>query len=121
MRYKSLIIIGLVLFCIIPFVSFSQSFQIKGVVKDVNDSVVYGTTVRLTDTKANLLQNTATDNQGEFKFEKLKKGNYSIIVSSLGFLSDTIIIKSLSKNLDIGTIYLQPADVELGEITVSVI
>lgn len=96
--------------------TYAQKFQISGRVIDVNDSVVYST-IQLMDVKSKLINGAITDINGKFEIKNILKSNYFLIVSSVGFTTDTTIINDLSKNLDVGNIYLKPSSTSLGEVT----
>jgi hypothetical protein len=115
--YQSCILI-LLLLLIFHNNSYAQKFQIKGRVIDLNDSVVY-CSVQLKNTNDNTLNGTLTNNEGKFEIGNIPKSNYLLIVSSVGFTTDTTIINDLSKNLDVGNIYLKPSSTALGEVIVT--
>lgn len=98
--------------------SYAQKFQIKGRVVEVNDSAVF-CNVGLMNEKNVLVCSATTNADGAFELNNISKSNYLLIVSSIGFNADTIFIRELSKDLDIGTIYLHPVIINLNEVTVT--
>src|ERR1700691_3170663 len=58
---------------------------ITGVVLDPSGAAISGAQVSVTNTGNITLQNTTTDNQGTFHFEKLPPGVYSLTVQAAGF------------------------------------
>jgi hypothetical protein len=65
----------------------------------------------------NQTSGTAANKDGEYEL-KLNSGNYKLIASCIGFNSDTITIE-LYKNLSNKDLYLEQANINLPEITVS--
>jgi len=104
-------------FCILENNIFAQKFKIKGIVKQVNDSSVYSNISLFY--RNTFFAGAYTADSGKFELENITKGTYFIIVSSLGFKTDTIFIKKLSKDLDVGTIFLEPLPIALNEVKVS--
>ena len=98
--------------------TYAQKFQVKGSVRDENDSVVYST-IQLKDVKNNLIAGVFTDRNGKFELNTISRNSYFLVVSSIGFISDTTLINNLSKNLDVGVIYLKPTATTLGAVTIT--
>lgn len=90
----------------------AQQFTIKGKVIDIttNQSIPYSN-IRV----ANTNYGTSSTVDGNFQIQ-LMKGNYKIIISNIGYISDTISIQlNENKNLMIS---LEPTPINLNEITV---
>lgn len=100
------------LFLIFSFQINAQQFLIKGKVIDKNDnhSISY-TNIRVEGTH----YGTSSTYEGLFQL-RLEKGNYKLIVSNIGYISDTINVKLNSD--EFLEIKLQPVPINLSEITV---
>ncbi len=100
------------LFLIFSFQINAQQFLIKGRVVDKNDNhFISYSNIRVEGTH----QGTSSTYEGLFQL-RLEKGNYKLIVSNIGYISDTVDVKLNSdKFLEIK---LQPVPINLSEITV---
>ena len=65
----------------------AQIFRISGTVNDENDQPLVGANVFLKGT----IVGTATNSRGDFELSKLKKKNYSLIISMIGYEQKKII------------------------------
>lgn len=100
------------LFLILSFQIKAQQFLIKGKVSDKNnDQALAYSNIRVAGTH----YGTSSTYDGLFQL-RLEKGNYKLIVSNIGYISDTISVKLTSdKFLEIK---LEPVPINLSEITV---
>ena len=85
------IIIFLILF---PFVVFSQK-TIKGTILDTNNSPIFGASIYWKNSQTG----TNSDEQGNFEIQSIKNNN-QLVVSFIGFKTQTISINNL-ENLKI--------------------
>ena len=105
-------LLKIIIIILFTFNSFSQTYTLKGFVKDsLQNPLPYTNVVAEPITNSNNLKFGITDEKGRYKIE-LKEGNYTIKVSYLGFKnqtlellieSDTIknfILKEQTNNLD---------------------
>src|SRR5882724_3993359 len=86
--------------------------QVQGTVTDVSSgAAIASATVELVD-----VGSTITDNEGKFLFRKIKPGNYSLHISSIGY-------RTLEKNVSTGdtatrfqlerwNLFLQPVEIK---------
>ena len=99
----------------------AQPYSIKGKVIDENSQeILPGAFVRLLE-KANntFILGAVTDTSGVFELNSVPKDAYSIEISFIGFLTDTIGIPFLSNNVDLGTIKLSPSELLLDEVSIT--
>ena len=90
----------------------AQDLSIKGKVKDkIDNSELSFANIRLLNSN----YGTAANQDGEFEL-KLKKGNHDIVISFIGYNSDTLAV-NLTKNINL-EILLNPTEVRLPELTV---
>jgi len=62
---------------------------------------------------------TTSDTKGEFVLNRVREGNYHLLISCTGYESTLIVLDNLSKNLEIGTIELAENSQLLDEVTIS--
>lgn len=112
-------IITLLFISLVPIFSFGQA-NLKGKIIDSVQNPLYGVNIILTDLDQNKISDgTITNEQGEFKFSKLEKGNYRINFSYLGFTSLDQEI-DLNKDTDLGSIILTEDNQQLSEVVINV-
>jgi len=72
---------------------FSQTFRggINGTVTDQSGAVVPGATVEATETATNTSHKTISSSAGEYSFQDLPLGSYTIAVNANGFKSSTVV------------------------------
>jgi hypothetical protein len=68
---------------------------ISGTIKDANDAVVFGAKVTLKDSRTEKLQETKSNDNGEFLFKNVEPSVYELTVESQGFK------KSVHQNIEI--------------------
>lgn len=106
------------LICLICSLPALEARTIQGKVLSSNDSTaVVGANCRLmADSKT--VSGTTADSIGNFSLETDVKSVLSLEISMIGFSSTNIIVESSTKNLNIGTIYLDEG-VTLDQVTVT--
>ena len=80
-------------------------FELANVVVQTSDSV--------------FVSGVATDEKGNFKIDKLRSGNYRLIVSAIGYVSAVTELEGLSRSVDLGEIVLEEESELLDEVTVT--
>ncbi len=102
----------LIFFLMFNVTTYSQLFSIKGIVKDkLTDEKLSYANVRVSGTATG----TAANSEGEFEL-KLSPGVYTLVISYIGYKSDTIKINLTEhKNFKI---LLEPVSIKLSEVTV---
>jgi hypothetical protein len=80
-------ICGLFLLLLLAAPVLTQTFRggINGMVTDPTGGAVFGAEIRATNEATGLSYVTASSNAGEFSFQDLPLGNYTIVVSFPGF------------------------------------
>ena len=112
-----------VLFTILMLASiFTTSFasnKITGAVIDDNDNnELIGANVMLTDSTAQVIAATATDNDGKFILEDINDGSFILQISHIGHTPQSIVLTNLDKDVDLGTISLVASSTVLNEVVV---
>ncbi len=82
---------------LIPFIGFAQKAKLKGVVKDNQGEPIIGANVLLRGTNIG----TLTDFDGLFEIVIPQKKDIELVVSFLGYKSETIKVKKNKKNLEV--------------------
>jgi carboxypeptidase-like protein/TonB-dependent receptor-like protein len=112
---KSIIILGILLFFGISSV-FSQTGIIRGFVYDKsNGEPMIFTSVYLEGTTYGI----ATDVNGYFNLSKVEPGNYSLLVSFVGYDTARMAVEVLPNRIQSKTIYMEESSIKLEEFTVS--
>lgn len=104
----------------LPLTLFAQDIRIKGTTKDASDkAAVAFVNVVLRTTDSLLVTGISTDDKGAFTLEKIQKGDYLLILSAVGYDDSVIELDKLYASVDLGDIYMEPASVDLSDVTVT--
>jgi hypothetical protein len=105
---------GLFLFLLLAAPAVTQTFRggVNGMVTDPTGSAVLGAEIRATNEATGLSYVTASSNAGEFSFQDLPLGNYTIVVSSPGFQT----VKIGTVRVSAGAIYTLPVKLDVAEV-----
>jgi Carboxypeptidase regulatory-like domain/TonB dependent receptor len=105
---------GLFLFLFLTAPALTQTFRggINGMVTDSTGGVVLGAEIRATNEATGLSYVTSSSNAGEFSFQDLPLGNYTIVVSSTGFQT----VKIGPVRVSAGAIYTLPVKLSIAEV-----
>ena len=99
---------------------FAQQIEIKGRVLDANDKeALEFVNVVLQNADSVFVTGVVTDPKGYFTIEKLVEGDYQLVISSLGYTTQYVLLSGLLKSIDLGNIILEDAPVSLDGVTVS--
>jgi len=109
------------LFCFISIVSFSQTQELKGILKDTSENRNLANTVISVLSKKDsiLVHFTRADKSGSFKIPGIKPGNYILLITHpyMGDYFDNIEVKA-NEPLDLGNVHLTPKSKLLSEVIV---
>ena len=105
---------GLFLSLLLVAPALTQTFRggINGMVTDPAGGVVLGAEIRATNEATGLSYVTASSNAGEFSFQDLPLGNYTIVVSATGFQT----VKIDAVRVSAGAIYTLPVKLGVAEV-----
>jgi outer membrane receptor protein involved in Fe transport len=109
----------------LPTLIFTQNTKVilSGIIKDSKTKAVlpYANVVLKTEKDSILITGTITNEEGLFSLTDVKKGNYILAVSSIGYQmqGQKVLVGSLSAFLDLGTIELSETSKTLDEVTVT--
>jgi outer membrane receptor protein involved in Fe transport len=119
MKYALLILLSISYFSV-----YANKGNIYGTIKDNNtsDKIPFATVAVLQDKDPAPFAGTVSNNIGDFSIDNLPFGEYSLVVSFIGYKSDTItdiLINNQSSIFNVGEISLSPSTVDLGEVKVT--
>ena len=117
-KYRSLFIL---LFILLATIVTAQDFRIAGsLINSIDQQTLPGATVKLTSLKdTTQFKYTTSGMQGEFEFAKLKKGQYVLEVTYIGFENFRKNISAGSKTNNIGKLELIPTATNLGGVLIT--
>lgn len=99
---------------------FAQNLEIKGWIRDArNKEVVEFANVVLQTPDSAFITGTTSDAKGSFSLDKMKAGDYLLIVSSLGYQTESVALNGFSKSITLGDILLDDAAIALNDVTVT--
>jgi hypothetical protein len=106
------------LLAVIVWGAYGQTFRgaINGTVTDPTGAAVPGASVTATDTATNIVHSTTATSGGEFEFQDLPLGNYSVAVTASGFQKTTVTNVAVSA----GTVFTVPVQLMVGQQATSV-
>ncbi|MCB0461970.1 MAG: TonB-dependent receptor [Flavobacteriaceae bacterium] len=105
---------------IVPFLTFSQTYTLSGVVKDTtNETVAFANILVLQSQDSTVVTGTSSDENGVFKIEDLESGKYLIKTSFIGYKDNfkTLDVIEDLKNIDI---FLEESAEALTEVQIFV-
>ena len=110
------------LFCCFLFVislsSFSQHHVLSGVVYDINKvPISYSNIVVYNTSDLSFVAGTTSDDDGEFKFENLKLGNYTLKISFIGYEEARRFV-NFDKSIKLSAITLNEQAQALDDVTI---
>ena len=96
-----------------------QQIQIRGEIRDAVDSLpVEFANIVLQTLDSAFIAGTNSNEKGAFRLEKIKPGDYRLVVSYLGYETTYVSILGIAKSIDLGKVLLQPSSVALEEVTI---
>ncbi|MEN3324554.1 TonB-dependent receptor [Mariniflexile soesokkakense] len=106
----------IILFLTLNLFGFSQSGTVKGIIKDYNNTSLFGVNVSVKNT----IKGTQTNDTGIFEISGIKNGNYVLAISYLGFKSKEIAFKlNSNETINLGIITLYEGDEILDEVVIN--
>jgi biopolymer transport protein ExbD len=113
--------ITLLTLCLAFTTSYAQ-LTISGKISDEKQKPVKAATIFLLQQKdSSMVLSALSDGNGNFSFNNPKDGRYLVAVNMLGYKKNMQPVAVAGKNIELPEIKLQPAVVNLGEVTVTAI
>lgn len=113
-------LLSIIVFLIATLDLVAQDYSIKGKIQDSVTNLPFELANVVLQTQDSVfVTGVATDEKGHFKIDKIKSGNYRIIVSAIGYLNNVIELRGLSKSVDLGEIILEEETELLEEVTIT--
>lgn len=102
-------------------VCYGQGFSIKGTLKDSSTikPVEAAQVVLLANSTAMTKYHTLSNLDGKFSLNNIPASSYCIQISCMGYKQTLLSIIELTKNIDLGEVFLEEKSIELSEVTVS--
>uniref|UniRef100_UPI0032181024 TonB-dependent receptor domain-containing protein n=1 Tax=uncultured Draconibacterium sp. TaxID=1573823 RepID=UPI0032181024 len=121
MNIYKFVLTGIILLSL--FSAFAQNGSISGVVLDQEsgERIPFASVSVFSNNSESLVGGSVSSDRGKFKIEKLKEGNYKVVVSFIGYEAETIDAVSISENklhVNIGELTITPSSVELEDVEV---
>ncbi|TCK83649.1 TonB-dependent receptor domain-containing protein [Albibacterium bauzanense] len=120
MNFQKTIVLTFLLFLI--KVTLAQNSSIKGILKDQQDNqpIEYAS-VALLKSDSTVIAGTITKSNGSFEFLKLQPGSYILKYVFIGYENkySPVINLALSKNVNVGSISLNPGSELLNQVTIT--
>lgn len=108
------------LLCSVLGDAFAQKIEIKGCVMDGrNREPMEFANVVLQTADSAFVSGTTSDQKGHFTLAQVSSGDYLVAVSSLGYSTQHIELKDISRSVDLGNIEMDDSAVALEGVTVS--
>ena len=89
-RFAMLVLLAASTVAAIPAVAQSDKATLEGSVKDASAGVIVGAKIRIANAATHQVQEQTTDQTGEYQFQGLPPGSYSIEISAQGFQTSSI-------------------------------
>lgn len=120
MKQKTYTLIGLIIIslCLISSPASAQNkssrVDIKGVINDINtaEPILFATVVLVDATDSIQISGTTTNENGEFKFNNIRNGDYFLQFSMIGYHLQNTPVLTISKD---GSVQLGSTNIDLGE------
>ena len=112
--------IPVLLSCMVVQGILALDIEIKGRVLQASDrSAVEFANVVLQTPDSVFVTGAVTDTKGNFVFSNIPDGNYRLIISSIGYETETVELQGEMKNIDLREILLEESSVALEGVTVT--
>ena len=99
----------------------AQAQTISGkLVDEENQPLAYANVV-LQQTDSTFVKGETSDEMGSFRISKLSKGDYRLVISSIGYQTLYLDLQGFSRSTDLGTLTMKDASKQLDEVTVTAI
>ncbi|WP_158611123.1 carboxypeptidase-like regulatory domain-containing protein [Prevotella sp. OH937_COT-195] len=102
-------------------ICYGQGFYIKGTLKDAStlNPVEAAQVILLRDSTIMPKYHTLSSLDGKFTLENIPASSYRLQISCMGYKQTQISIIELTKNIDLGEVFVEEKPMELSEVTVS--
>ncbi len=112
-------LLAVIIFTFLFVYSKAQQNKISGTVISQSDQkLLQGATVSLLQSDTTLIKKMVTDEKGRFDFSSVNKGNYLILISSVGYKQILLPVEYNNNEKNIGNIALAKQEKDLSEVTI---
>lgn len=118
---KNFIALTLLLACIAPYTIYAQKASLAGTIIDIKDrQPLIGATVEIQSTSDTLdKKGLSTDQTGKFKFDGLKRGNYKLTLSYIGYKTSERMVLIDKRETEMGELVMLEDEKVLNEAVVT--
>jgi len=110
----------ILLSCMVVQSVFALDIEIKGRVLQANDrTAVEFANVVLQTMDSVFVTGTTTGLKGDFVFKNVPAGDYRLIISMIGYETQTVELEGEARNIDLKDVLLEDTSVSLGEVSVT--
>ena len=108
-----------IVFLFLSLSAYSQSFPIKGTVKDErkNDVMPFVNILLLSASDSSQVSGSVTDIDGNFELSSIRRGSYILRIQFIGY-RDLIKVIELTEPLNMGNLYIREEAQDLNEVVV---
>lgn len=96
----------------------AQNIQLRGRIISGHEPVEFANVILQTK-DSTFISGGVTDQRGRFSMNNLKKGDYQLQISGLGYEPRQVNLDGLSSTMDVGTISIDSAAITLKEVTIT--
>lgn len=108
--------------CLSTLSGFAQNISVKGrIVENVNEQItsIRFATISLMKSDSTIVTSTSSGEDGTFALNGIEKGDYLLSVSLIGYTPTGIVLKNLTKLVDLSDIEIEESSIALREVIVS--
>lgn len=105
--------IALLISMCLPVFLFSQQLKIGGVVNDISSNTpIENVTISLISSDSLTTMTRITNKQGKFELSGINRGSYQLILSCIGYQQSVILLKDMTKSLNLGILGMEPQSID---------
>ena len=109
----------MMMLCLIAMAVSMNAQSINGkLVDEKNQPLAYANVV-LQQADSTFIDGKTSDEKGDFRFSKVIEGDYRLVISSMGYKTLYIDLQGFSRSANLGTLTMEDASQQLGEVTVT--
>ena len=92
---------------------------IQGKLVDVRQQAVMYANIVLQQADSTFVAGVASDGKGAFRLTKVANGDYRLVISNMGYQTMYIDLQGFHRSTDLGTLVMEEASQQLGEVSVT--
>ena len=108
-----------ILCCLLMMAVAAQAQTISGKLVDVQQQALAYANIVLQQSDSTFVSGTTSNEKGDFRFAKVKEGDYRLVISILGYQTLYIDLQGFNRSSNLGTITMEEATEVLEEVNVT--